>query len=210
MAQNDLGVNVRFVTFPVLLSTEPVELYLGKGESVEIQLPTNSLSKPYRVNNVSACALGKSGMDEEGNPKFDIYGQTPLLSSREQIILVTLKGREPSEGLELTAFDSSRKGFNGGKYLLMNASKADIAGNLGASKFALRPNQHMLLAPKASEEKNNRKYLYTKFFFRSGETTRPFYTSTWRFSEQARCMVFFHHDPHSKQLRTHTIRNYLE
>ena len=33
--------------------------------------------------------------------------------------------------------------------------------------------------------------------------------STWRFSEKARTMVFFYHDPYNDRLRFHTIRDYV-
>jgi len=100
--------------------------------------------------------------------------------------------------------------LSGGKYLFFNAAKVAVAGELGGSKFALEPLKHLLVSPKPSEERANRKYLYTTLYFRKGEEAQPFYTSTWRFSEQARSMVFFYHDPHTGQLRLHTIRDYIE
>ncbi|MFK7852412.1 MAG: hypothetical protein AB8D78_15665 [Akkermansiaceae bacterium] len=209
LAQQQPVTKLRFVTFPVYMPDKPIELFLGDGKSIPIVLPTNSLSETYDIK-IRQCILGKPTVDDEGNPSFITYGQTPLLSSKEQIILVTRKGEKPSDGFKLTAFAGGQNGFGGGKYLMMNAAKVDIAGNLGASKFSIKPNQHILLAPKPSKVKNNRKYLFTKIYFRKDDVIRPFYTSTWRFSEMARCMVFFHHDEHTNQLRTHTIRNYLE
>jgi len=209
-AQEKQITNVRFVTFPVLTGGEAVELIVGDGKTTAIELPTNSLSKPYQIENIRKCTLGKTVTDDEGKASFTVYGQTAALTSKEQIILVIRKGAKLSDGLELTAFDSSQKGFGGGKYFLMNASNVDIAGKIGSSTFKLTPNKHTLLAPKPSKVENNRKYLYTEIHFRKGDLQRPFYTSTWRFSENARCMVFFHHDENSKQLRTHTIRHYTE
>lgn len=209
-AQQKETTTLRFVTFPTYAGGETIELLTGEGKMIPIELPTNSLSPAYQIENIRKCVLGEETVDEEGKPSFDIYGQAPMLGSRNQIILVIRKGEKLSDGLELTAFDGGQNGFNGGKYILMNASTVDIAGNLGTSKFALKPDSHVLLAPKASEEKNGRKYLYTTVYFRKGKVTRPFYSSTWRLSDAARCMVFFHHDPHTKQIRTHTIRSYIE
>ncbi len=209
-AQEKQIINVRFVTFPVLTGDEPLELIAGEGKITPIELPTNGLSKAFEIENIRKCTLGKKVTDDEGKESFTVYGQTKALTSKDQIILVIRKGEKLSDGLELTAFDSSAKGFGGGKYFLMNASKADIAGVIGSSKFKLKPKQHTLIAPKPSKQKNNRKYLYTEIHFRKGDIERPFYTSTWRFSDRARCMVFFHHDVNSKQLRTHTIRHYIE
>jgi hypothetical protein len=66
-----------------------------------------------------------------------------------------------------------------------------------------------LLAPDPSEVREERKYLYITLYFRKGEEARPFYSSTWRFSEKARSIVLFYHDPHTDRLRTHTIRDYI-
>ncbi len=210
-AQEKVITSVRFVTFPVYTPTEPIELIVGDGSLVPIELPTNSLSPVYRMENIQKCILGKKVVDKEGKPSFEIYGQTPKLSSTDQIILVTSKGAKPSDGFEMIPFDGSEDGFGGGKYLLLNASEADIAGNIGTSKFSIKPNQHKLIAPTPSkEETDGRKYLYTTVYFRTGDIIRPFYSSTWRLSDKAKCMVFFHHDPNTKQLRTHTIRHYIE
>lgn len=209
-AQEGQVTNLRFVTFPVYTADQKVELFIGEGKTVPIELPTNSLSQPYKLEGINKCLLGKTVVNEEGDSSFVTYGQTPVLSSKDQIILVTREGEKASDGFKLTPFDASRNGFNGGRYLMMNASNADIAGTIGETKFAIKPNKHVLLAPKPSKVKNGRKYLFTTVYFRKGDIVRPFYTSTWRFSDQARCMVFFHHDENTKQLRTHTIRNYIE
>jgi len=209
-AQEVQTISLRFVTFPVFTSDEPLELFLGEEEPISIELPTNRLSKVYKIKNTIPCALGRTSLNEEEEPIFTPFGKTQLLSAREQIILVTRKGPELSDGLNLTPFNADESGFDGGNYFIMNASTADIAGKLGKTRFLLKPNRHTLLEPTPSKVENNRKFLYVEVYFRKGDTVRPFYNSTWRFSEQARTLVFFHHDEHTKQLRTHSIRHYIE
>lgn len=209
-AQEVQTISLRFVTFPVFTSDEPLELFLGEEEPIPIELPTNRLSKVYKIKNIIPCTLGRTSLNEKGKPEFTPFGTTQLLSEKEQIILVTRKGTNASDGLKLTPFNADQSGFGGGKYFMMNASSADIAGKLGETKFILKPNRHTFLSPTPSKVENNRKYLFVEVYFRKGDIARPFYTSTWRFSERARTMVFFHHDEHTRQLRTHSIRHYIE
>ena len=208
-AQED-QIELQFVTFPKIANAEPVELLIGKGKTIKIELPTNSLSPVYKVNRLSQWALGKSSIGAEDEFIFDAYGKATSLASSKQLILVLRKGVKVSDGLELILVDSQPSKFGGGMYFFMNAARVDIAVILGDKKFALKPRKHKLVQPKPSKVKGKRKYLYTYIAFRNGTKAIPFYESTWRFSKSARCMVFLYHDPHTKQLRTHTIRDYIQ
>lgn len=202
-------VSLQFVCFPISNDPQPVSLLVGEGKAISVELPSNVLSPVYKVPALGSWVLGKAAEDAEGAFVFDSYGQTPSTGSDNQMILVIRKGEADKDGFELVSFDSGAKGFGGGKYIFLNGAKVDIAGDAGGTKFALKPRKHTLVAPKPSETKGERKYLYITLYFRKGEEATPFYESTWRFSEKARTLVFFHHDPHSGQLRTHTIRDYL-
>jgi hypothetical protein len=208
MAQ-EKQVSLQFVCFPISNDPRPVSLLVGEGKVIPVELPSNVLSPVYKVPALGSWVLGKADVDAEGEFVFDSYGQTPSTGSDNQMILVIRKGAANEDGFEMVSFDSGTKGFGGGKYIFLNGAKVDIAGDAGGTKFALKPLKHMLIAPKPSETKENRKYLYITLYFRKGDEATPFYESTWRFSEKARTLVFFHHEPHSGQLRTHTIRDYL-
>lgn len=203
-------VELQFVTFPKLITPEPVELLVGKEKTIQIELPTNCLSKVYKVDRLSQLELGKSAIGEDEKFIFKTYGRATLLPAKKQIILVLRKGVNISDGLEMIVMDNQQDGFSGGKYFFMNAAKVEIAVVIGDQKFAIKPRKHTLLKPKPSKVKGERKYLFTYLAFRKQDKLIPFYDSTWRYSERARCMVFIYHDPHTKQLRTHTIRDYIE
>lgn len=209
LSQED-KVQLQFVSFPKLASADPVELLIGEGETIKVELPTNRLSPVYSVNRLGKWALGKSSTDEEGNFKFETYGSAVSLAAERQLILVIRKGALDSDGFKLIMMDNGRKKFGGGMYFFMNASKVDVAVKLGNEQLALKPRAYKLVKPTPSKVKDNRKYLYVLVHYRRGNEAIPFYTSTWRYSDRARCMVFLYHDPHTNQLRTHTIRNYLE
>ena len=203
-------ITLQFVSFPKSIKAEPVELLVGPGETIEVELPTNSLSPEYKVSPQQGWALGESGENEEGEFVFKTYGSAPSLSSSNQLILVIRKGLNDEDGFQLIPMDNRQSGFGGGEYFFMNAAQTDIAAELGDTKFALKPRSHKLVKPKPSKVDGKRKYLYVYLHYRKGEEAVPFYSSTWRLSDKARCMVFFYHDTHTKQLRTHTIRDYIE
>lgn len=208
-AQEGEKVKVRFVSFPKSADPQPVELLVGDGETILVDLPTNSVSSVYTITKPARWILGKTIVDAEGESTFQTYGTAPALASPEQLIIVIRDGKSDADGLKLVPFDDRTSNFGGGKYIFFNGSKVDIACILGETKFALKPLQHKLVAPKPSDVIDDRNYLYTYLYFRKGEQATPFYSSTWRFSEKARSMVFLYHDTHNQRLRIHTIRDYL-
>jgi hypothetical protein len=208
-AQDAGKVSLQFVSFPKAADAQELELLMGEGKTLSVELPTNSLSPVYRVDRLSKWVLGKTVADEEGKDTFEVYGQGSASAAAKQLVLVVRSGATNADGLTLTSFDGGTGGFGGGSYLFFNAAKVDIAATLGETKFPLKPLGHKLVHPKPSKSEGNRKYLYTYLYFRKGDEAIPFYSSTWRFSEKARSMVFLYHDKNSGQLRTHSIRDYL-
>ena len=207
-AQED-QVLLQFVCFPKRTNGKPVELLIGQGKTASVELPTNCLSPVYKVNRLTKWILGKSSTGDEGEFVFDTYGAAPSLTAPKQLVLVIRKGANVADGFKLIPMSNEASKFGGGKYFFMNAAKVPIAVKIGGTKFALKPRDHKLVKPTPSKVKGKRRYLYTYLHFRRGTEAVPFYESTWRFSEKARCMVFLYHDPHSNQLRTHTIRDYI-
>ena len=168
-------VNLQFVSFPKAANDEPIELLLGEGRTMVVEIPTNSISKTYKVPALSTWSLGKSSTHEEGEFIFQIYGKVQSLGTTDQLILVIRKGRNDTDGLELTPLNNNPEGFSGGKYFLLNATSVDIAGTIGTGKFSLKPKQHDLIAPKPTKIKGDRKYCFAKFFFRKEEEVQPFF-----------------------------------
>lgn len=91
----------------------------------------------------------------------------------------------------------------------MNATMVDIAGIVGEQKFALKPGKSTLLAHEPTKTDGDRNYSYARFFFRNDDTAKGFFSATWRLNDRARSMVFFYHDPRTKQIRLHIIRSFV-
>lgn len=203
-------VTVRFVSFPINNGDENIELIAGEGKTIKVELPTNRLSAEHKVPRLQKWVLGQTEEGaEEGEETFDVFGEVSTLGSGAQIVLVIRGGPDKPNAFTLSAFDAGQAGFTGGSYLFFNASKVDIAATLGESQLALKPQAHKLMKPTLSKEEKEGNQVHTRIYFRKGEEAVPFYTSAWRYNEKARSMVFFHHDIHTGQLRTHTIRDYL-
>jgi hypothetical protein len=176
-----------------------------------VDLPTNSISEPYDVPATSIWALGTSSKNEDGTTSFKTYGKSNATVASEQLILVIRKGKQDSDGLTLYTINYTEKDFGGGKYYLVNATTFDIAGNIGegeVSKFSLKPGGRSLIAPKPNKVKEGRGVVFTEIFCRKNDEIKPFFSSTWRFNEKARCMVFFYQTPDTNKLALHTIRKF--
>lgn len=205
-AQEAEQVTVQFVSFPKSPSPEPVELLLGEGKTIEVKIPSNTISEPYQVPAIATWAVGKTEIGPEEKTIFKIYGQTPALGSKNQLIILVRKGANNAEGMEVIPIDYQNANFGGGKFLFMNTSKVDIAGEVGDEKFVIKPGARSIIKP---ESQDGAKTFHTMFYFRKDEEAKPFFSSKWPVNDKARSLVFFYHDPNNQRLRFHSIRNFL-
>lgn len=200
-------VSLQFLSFPKSLDPEPVEMIIGEGRTTEVEIPSNEISKTYKVPRQRSWVFGEMVDGEDGEPEFKVYGKTPALSSSKQLIILVRKGAEYSDGFDVIAVDSISSRFGGGKFLFMNAATIPIAGEVGGEKFALKPKTHVIVQPKP--EPGRQKLMHATFYYRKEDKPKPFFSSKWPYSDAARGLIFFYHDPDSKRLRLHTIRDFL-
>lgn len=212
-AQEAEKVTLRFLSFPKCASPQPVELLIGDGKTLEVKIPTNAFSEPYKVPRLATWAVGKlePAKSADANPVFTSYGTAPALASANQLILLIRNGKENADGMRMIPLDNNTDHFGGGKFLFMNAAKVDIAGMLGGTRFALKPGKHVIIEPKEvnRREGGGPEGFFTEFYFRKETEARPFFSSTWPANKKARSMVFFYHDTTNNRLRMHTIRDYI-
>jgi hypothetical protein len=204
-AQGDT-VKVRFLSFPKKMQIDSLQLRIGPEEAIEIDIPSNELSKTYQVPRQSVWAVGEWAQNEKGDQIFKSFGHAKALSSSTQLILLVRKGEDLADGLEVLPINNQVKHFGGGKFLFMNASKVDVAGEAGGKKFVVRPGKHTIVEPEAQF---NGRTFHAMFYFRSDEGAKPFFSSKWPTSKTARGLIFFYHDPNTRRLRLHSIRDFL-
>lgn len=209
VAQEVEHVKVRFISFPKLQDAKPVELLLGDGKTLPVELPTNSISSTYQIPKPAKWALGKTVVGADGKPSFTVYGSAPALAAAEQVVLVARKGKTDADGFTLIPFAETADGFGGGSYIFFNASKVDIACKLGDTKLVIKPLECKLAAPKPSDVLNQKDLLFVYLYFRKAQEAQPFYSSQWRYSKKVRTMVFLYHDQNSIHLKMHMVRDYV-
>ena len=192
----EVKVNLSFVSFPKAFDLEPVELLVGPEKTVEIKMPTHTISRPIRVPLMPEWHLGESSVDAEGNFVFKSFGKVKSSASKDQTLIVFRSKNADNPEYEMVRLDGDANGFSGGSQFFYNATKIAIAGKVGDKEFALKPKQYKLIRANPSFEKNGRKYLGIEFFFKF-EDIEKFDSTTWRHNDKVRYMVFFYGSSHA-------------
>ncbi|MEY3898469.1 MAG: hypothetical protein RLZZ214_3991 [Verrucomicrobiota bacterium] len=200
------NIILQFLSFPKAVDPKPVELVVGEGKTIKVEIPTNTLSKTYTVKRQDVWAVGATGVDEKGKPVFNVFGQAETLDSSKQLILLVRKGENNADGMDVIPIDNGTANFGGGKFLFMNATKVDISGEAGGVKFAIQPGKSTIIKPQAV---SNDQASEEMFSFREGNEAKPFFSSKWPISDKSRSLIFFYNDPTSQRLRMHSIRDFI-
>ena len=199
-------VKLKFLSFPRTVNPQPVELLIGEDKTLAVEAPTNALSQSHVVPRLSTWAVGETVTNDEGESRFNLFGSAPSIQSDSQIILIIRNGASNSDGVEIIPIDDQPANFGGGKFLFMNATQTDIAGECGGVRFAIRPGERTIIKPEAGRDD---RLFHAMFYFRKEDAPRPFFSSKWPISDKARALVFFYHDPNTKQIRLHSIRDFI-
>jgi len=205
MAQSQDNVRLQFLSFPRDRDPEPVELLIQGGNPIKVDIPSNQFSQAYTVPRSSTWVVGETAPGPDGKPAFNEFGRAQALNSPSQLLLLIRKGQDYSDGFVILPMDNRVASFGGGRFLFMNATDKDIAGEVGGDKFVVRPGTHHIVRPRGETASNS---FHAMFYFRSEEQARPFFSSRWPVSEKARNLVFFYGDPDTGNIRLHTIRDF--
>jgi hypothetical protein len=189
--------SIRVLAFPKQMRPEPVELVIGKNKTIQIDTPGNELSQPYEIPPLESIVVGETVTDEEGKPNFVVLGRAKALASPKQIVLLLRKGRENRDGFVVLPLNGDLKNFDGGSYLFINASKLNVGGIIGSSKFALKPGQRRLLTPEADHEGG---VCQVSLSYERDDTWKVFHDTRWPTNKRYRSLIFFHQDPKTGRL----------
>lgn len=200
-------VNLSFVSFPKAFDLKPVELLVGPEKTVQLKLPTHTISRPVRVPQLAEWRLGESSVDENGEFVFKTYGKVKASSSKNQTLIVFRSPGADKPEYEIVRLNGDANGFRGGSQFFYNATKVPIAGKVGDKQFVLQPKQYKLIKANPSFERNGREYLGVEFFYKFKDIEK-FDSTTWRYNDKVRYMVFFFHGDKTKQISTHMLRTY--
>lgn len=206
-AQDAGSMRLQFMTFPQTMEPLEVELLVGGGQVVKLSVPSTEISETVRVPILSTLVFGKTVLDKENKPSFDVYGRGQALSVPKQLIFLLRKGKEMSEGLEVRAISGDFNDFAGGKFLFVNAARTSIGGKAGDVVFSLKPGAHTILKPGLE---SNGRLSHVQFFYNNAGKAVPFFSSMWPVAEHYRSLIFFYNDPNrADKVYLHSFRDFL-
>lgn len=197
IAYSQGNASLQFLAFPKTLRPEPVELIVGKDQTMEVQTPGNELSPTYVVPPLESIVVGKTIVNEEGESVFEVYGKAKSLGTSKQIILLMRKGKENSEGFVVIPINGELGEFGGGSYLFINASGLNVGGVIGDSKFGLKPGQRQLLNPKPDFDDE---ICQVTLSYQREDKWKTFKDTRWSANEGYRSLVFFYQNPENGRL----------
>lgn len=208
-AQQQQVMPLQFMTFPMVMEPLEVELLIGDGKTVILNVPSNEFSETVRVPLMTSLVFGKTvtdGVDKK--PSFKIYGQGKPVAASKQLVLLIRKGAAMSDGVEVRAISGDLEAFSGGKLLFMNATKVSVGGKTGGQPFALKPGEHSIIKPKLEA---NGRLTFVEFFYALDGKAVPFFSTMWPVADHYRGLVFFYHDPNDEnKIRIHSFREFLQ
>lgn len=188
---------LQFLAFPKQIRPEPVELVVGQQKTIEIQTPGNELSPFYEAPMLETIVVGKTIMNENNEPVFEVYGQAKSLGTSKQIILLMRKGRENRDGFVVIPVNGELGDFGGGSYLFINASGVNVGGVIGDAKFALKPGQRNMLKPKPDFDGQ---ICQVTLAYEREDKWKTFKDTRWSADKAYRSLVFFYQNPENGRL----------
>ena len=207
VALEEEKITLRFLLVPRAKDPTPVRLSLGEGKSLEIEAPTNTLSRPYAVDARSEWTIIGEVEGEGGETKFEKLGSAPALASPEQIILLVRMGDEGTDGLSVIPIDCRESEFGPGTMVFANATEHEFGGDVGGHGFSVEPGQYSTTRPKPQSEKS--KLCNGTLFYTKEGREKPFLSTKWPLSDRARGLIVVYHDLRTSRIRLHSIRDFL-
>lgn len=190
-------VSLRFLAFPAQNPPIPIELLIGEQKTMEVDTPGHEFSAPYEVAAMSSIRLGKTIIDGDGKPTFQVYGQAKALAAPEQIILLLRKGREHGDGLVVLPIGADLGSFSGGSFYFINASSLSIRGTIGNMRIDLDPGKQKVLTPKPDFDGN---VCQVTLSYLREDDYKSFYDTRWSASKDVRTLVIFYQNPQTGRL----------
>ena len=200
-AQVAASATVQFVSFPPVADPKPIELLLGEGKTLEIEIPSDLPSDPYQVPRGASWTVGKSGPEKDGKPQFNVFGTAPTLASSHQLILLFRKGPSDAEGFKVIPLDFKSQ-FGDRMLLFFNLAREEFAAEVGGVKFSVKPGAQRIISPKADKGGN---LCHADLYYRKEETWKPFFSANWPLYDTTRGLFFIYADPASSRLTLHAV-----
>ncbi len=179
-----------------------IELLVGPGKTVPINLQSHTLTDPLKVPRLAVWKFGKSGTNAAGEFRFKSYGQVRPGTARKQLLLFVHKGASPSDGLNILALNDDKTAFGASQMLFVNLAREPVAGLVGGKQFRLDSGKHIIIKPKADRGKN---LCFASLKYLRANKWRTFFSTNWPTLTTARGLVFLYNDPGSRSVKIHSV-----
>ena len=197
LSAQDATVKMRFLAFPALPEPEPVELVVGEGKTIKVDTPGHEMTLPYTVPKLGTIMVGKTGVNEEGKPAFQSYGQAAAIAAKEQIILLLRKGESNSDGFVVLPINGDLDTFGGAQFHFINTSSFRIGGRIGDKTLQLDPGKRAMVKPVPDFDDGICQVSLA--YFRDNQW-KKFFDTRWPANEKTRALVFFYQNPKTGRL----------
>jgi len=205
-AQDEDQVTVQFVRVPGTEDDRSAVLRLADDKTMEVQLPSSSLSEAYQVPRQQRWVLGKQEQGDDGQQTFKAMGDASATAGKHQVVVVIDKGAMNDGRLQLIVMDLEPKADC---FQFVNASSFEISGELGVERFGIAPGEHALLKAEASSsDEHQRRFCEVAFNFLKGKEYVRFFDGNWRLEDHTYALVIFHLEAVADKLKMTVIREF--
>lgn len=197
VSAQEATVRMRFLAFPAVPEPEPVELVVGEGQTIKVDTPGNEMTAPYTVPKLGTIMVGKSGVNDQGKPFFQTYGQAAAIAAKDQIVLLLRKGDTNSDGFIVLPINGELGTFGGAHFYFINTSSFKIGGRIGDKTLQMNPGQRTMLKP--APDFPGGICQVSLAYLRDNEW-KMFFDTRWPANEKTRALVFFYQNPKTGRL----------
>lgn len=193
------GIQVQLLAVELLEDVPRIVLRHGETTSEAIDLPTHGLSEPLGVRSRSLVVATPGTAEEPGRALTKVT----LPSVGKRFLLLLVPGKD-SYGARVVRLDDPA--FKPGSVCFFNVCPIPIAGTLGSTKFLAKPVTPVITSPPRQGELP---YYQVSFYYKKGETTRPFADTRWPYDDRSRSFVFFYPKTKTGRISYRAVDEYI-
>lgn len=197
-------VSVQFLSVPVSQEPRTAYLVLGGGTTMEVKMPGNELSQPYVVPRTEHWELAQAANQGEVGA---VLAKAPVLAAKRQLVLAVFKDEVDGGGVELIAMEHEPAGS---AFRFVNATPIEFSGQLDIERFSIRPGDHVLVTPEATDVNQGRRFCDVVLEYIEDEKPVGFFNNKWRMDALSYSIVILHRDADGQRIRMTVIREFLE
>ena len=190
------GPTVRFLAESMPPDVGEVVMAAGEAVGQPFTPPTRYLSEPMEPP-ARAFAI-RTANDKRLLANFTL----PEEGDRFVILLLP----DPNGGLQSIVLRSDQPGFRPGDNYLLNRTASGIVGQIGATRFRLKPGTGGFVKPSGASDEG---FYQVAFGVEEGEGARALSTARWPVDNKVRSYVFFFDNPRTGRVDYRAVDEFV-